>query len=94
MPPREHNTFEGKRHLEELRRRVVENRPDAHSSNSPWLWPVVILLALLLWLGFWAWTSYGGWWGRHSYKGGLSSNAEAVKSARQTRTDPPRPQLC
>jgi hypothetical protein len=82
MPPQPHNTPEEERHLEEPRRRVVEE-PDAHSSNSPWLWPVVILLALLLWLGFWTWTSYRGWWARHSHKGGLSANSEGILPRRQ-----------
>jgi hypothetical protein len=91
MPSREHNTPEEKRHLEQPRRRVAENRPGPPSSNSPWLWPVVILLALLFWLGFWAWTSCGGWWGRHSHKGGLSSNTE-LRNRPDANTSP-RPQL-
>jgi hypothetical protein len=92
MPPPQHNTPEERRHREQLSRRIVENRPDANSSNSPWLWPIVILLALLLWFGFWAWTSYGGWWGRHSHQGGLPSNTEQRNlPARRERL--PRPQL-
>jgi hypothetical protein len=76
MTSQSRNAPEEQRHLAELRRRVVENRPDARPSNSPWLWPVVILLALLLWLGFWAWTSYGGWWAQHSHNGAVHSNSE------------------
>ena len=76
MSPQQRDTPEEHR-LEEQSRRALERQPGAATaSNAPWLWPVVILLSLLLWIGFWGWTSCGGWWGRHSHNGTVHSNSE------------------
>jgi len=64
-----------RRNLDQIRDRIRRRQPGGGTGwRSLWLWPVVIVLIALCWVGFWGWGSYGGWWGRARNQGAVQSN--------------------
>jgi hypothetical protein len=66
-----------RRNIDEIRDRIRRRQSGGGAAwRSLWLWPVVIVLIALCWVGFWGWGSYGGWWSRSRNQGSVQSNTQ------------------